>query len=193
MKLRNLLALCGACAAAGTSATAALAAAGDDASTDAASPAPLGPRPALASSLHDAAHRHARHRTLELARSRARLKGIRVRRAYVHRVSSWALPRVLDEHRTLRREVRHLRRTGGAPAVAIPAALASIAACESGGNPRAIGGGGAFRGKYQFDRGTWASVGGRGDPAAAHEVEQDRRAAILYARAGAAPWPVCGR
>ena len=32
----------------------------------------------------------------------------------------------------------------------------SIAACESGGNPRAVGGGGAFRGKYQFDYGTWA-------------------------------------
>jgi hypothetical protein len=26
-----------------------------------------------------------------------------------------------------------------------------IAQCESGGNPGAIGGGGAFRGKYQFD------------------------------------------
>src|SRR4029077_14324915 len=67
------------------------------------------------------------------------------------------------------------------------------AACESGGNPRAVGGGGAFRGKYQFDYGTWASVGGHGDPAAAPETEQDRRAALLYSRAGATPWPVCGR
>jgi hypothetical protein len=71
--------------------------------------------------------------------------------------------------------------------------LQAIAACESGGNPAAIGGGGAYRGKYQFDRGTWASVGGSGDPAAAPEGEQDKRAAMLYARAGAAPWPVCGR
>ena len=55
---------------------------------------------------------------------------------------------------------------GGAPDVAIPAALRAIAACESGGNPRAVGGGGAFRGKYQFDYGTWAAVGGSGDPAA---------------------------
>jgi hypothetical protein len=77
--------------------------------------------------------------------------------------------------------------------VKIPGALAGIAACESGGNPRAVGGGGAFRGKYQFDYGTWASVGGHGDPAAAPEAEQDRRAAMLYARAGASPWPVCGR
>ena len=73
-----------------------------------------------------------------------------------------------------------------------PGHLQSIAACESGGNPRAVGGGGAYRGKYQFDRQTWASVGGSGDPAAASEAEQDRRAAMLYARAGSAPWPVCG-
>ena len=71
-------------------------------------------------------------------------------------------------------------------------ALEAIAACESGGNPGAVGGGGAYRGKYQFDQATWASVGGSGDPAAAPEAEQDKRAAMLYARAGAAPWPVCG-
>jgi hypothetical protein len=74
----------------------------------------------------------------------------------------------------------------------VPAALQSIAACESGGDPRAIGGGGAYRGKYQFDTGTWASVGGTGDPAAASEAEQDRRALALYNRAGSSPWPVCG-
>ena len=72
-------------------------------------------------------------------------------------------------------------------------ALEAIAACESGGNPQAIGGGGAYRGKYQFDRGTWASVGGSGDPAAASEAEQDRRAAMLYARVGASAWPTCGQ
>ena len=71
--------------------------------------------------------------------------------------------------------------------------LQAIAACESGGNPHAIGGGGAYRGKYQFDYGTWASVGGSGDPAAAPEAEQDRRAAMLLQRSGTTPWPVCGR
>jgi len=70
--------------------------------------------------------------------------------------------------------------------------LEAIAACESGGNPSAIGGGGAYRGKYQFDYGTWASVGGSGDPAAAPEAEQDKRAAALLARSGTSPWPVCG-
>jgi hypothetical protein len=71
--------------------------------------------------------------------------------------------------------------------------LEAIAACESGGNPAAIGGGGAFRGKYQFDYGTWASVGGSGDPAAAPEAEQDKRATILLQRSGTSPWPVCGQ
>jgi soluble lytic murein transglycosylase-like protein len=79
-----------------------------------------------------------------------------------------------------------------APAVATPPHLAAIAACESGGNPRAVSAGGDYRGKYQFSPSTWAAVGGAGDPAAAPEAEQDRRAAILYARSGAGQWPVCG-
>jgi hypothetical protein len=92
------------------------------------------------------------------------------------------------------RDARSDRRESGfrASVVAVPAPLAAIAACESGSNPRAIGGGGLYRGKYQFDLATWASVGGSGDPAAASEGEQDMRATILYARAGSAPWPVCG-
>ena len=77
--------------------------------------------------------------------------------------------------------------------MAIPPQLASIAQCESGGNPRAISSGGTYRGKYQFSFSTWASVGGKGDPAAASETEQDRRAAILYRTGGPGHWPVCGR
>jgi soluble lytic murein transglycosylase-like protein len=72
------------------------------------------------------------------------------------------------------------------------ATLNAIAACESGGNPAAVSSDGTYRGKYQFDYGTWASVGGSGDPAAAPEAEQDMRAAMLYARAGSSPWPICG-
>jgi len=72
-------------------------------------------------------------------------------------------------------------------------ALEAIAACESGGDPSAVGGGGQYRGKYQFDPGTWASVGGSGDPAAAPEAEQDKRAAMLLERDGAGHWPVCGQ
>jgi Transglycosylase-like domain len=70
--------------------------------------------------------------------------------------------------------------------------LESIAACESGGDPRIVSSDGSYRGKYQFDFGTWESVGGHGDPAAAPEEEQDYRAALLYSRSGSSPWPVCG-
>src|SRR3954454_15847232 len=71
--------------------------------------------------------------------------------------------------------------------------LEAIAACESGGNPGAVDASGTYRGKYQFDYGTWASVGGSGDPAAAPEAEQDARAAELLQRSDTSPWPVCGR
>ncbi|HYI99154.1 MAG TPA: transglycosylase family protein [Thermoleophilaceae bacterium] len=76
--------------------------------------------------------------------------------------------------------------------VAVPAHLQAIAQCESGGDPRAIGGGGLYRGKYQFSVATWQGVGGSGDPAAASEAEQDRRAIMLYERSGPGQWPVCG-
>jgi hypothetical protein len=72
------------------------------------------------------------------------------------------------------------------------ATLSAIASCESGGNPAAVSADGAYHGKYQFDYGTWASVGGSGDPAAAPEAEQDYRAAMLYARSGSSAWPNCG-
>lgn len=72
------------------------------------------------------------------------------------------------------------------------ARLDRIAWCESRGNPRAVSSGGTYRGRYQFDAGTWASVGGVGDPAAASMAEQEYRAALLYLARGAAPWPVCG-
>ena len=75
---------------------------------------------------------------------------------------------------------------------AVKAQLDAIAACESGGDPKAVGGGGTYRGKYQFTYETWASVGGKGDPAAAPEPEQDRRAAELLERSGRSQWPVCG-
>lgn len=69
--------------------------------------------------------------------------------------------------------------------------LEQIAQCESEGDPKAVSKGGRYRGKYQFDRKTWRSVGGKGDPAKATEGEQDRRAAALLARDGTKPWPNC--
>jgi hypothetical protein len=104
--------------------------------------------------------------------------------------AQWSDAKLRHSIRQLRKRIRrvrgHLRATS-----AVRGVLDRIAACESHGNPHAIGGGGAFRGKYQFTYGTWAAVGGRGGPAAAPEFEQDLRAAILLKRTGGAAWPVC--
>jgi resuscitation-promoting factor RpfB len=77
--------------------------------------------------------------------------------------------------------------------VRIPPILRRIAECESHGNPRSIGGGGLYRGAYQFTVETYRSVGGRGDPARASMAEQTRRASILLARSGPSQWPVCSQ
>ena len=75
--------------------------------------------------------------------------------------------------------------------VKLPKILKKIAQCESGGNPRAVSPDGQYRGKYQFSRPTWRSVGGHGDPAKASEYWQDKRALKLYKREGTKPWPNC--
>lgn len=80
---------------------------------------------------------------------------------------------------------------GGGSNVKLPAILNTIAECESGGDPTAISPDGTYRGKYQFDRSTWASYGPAGDPARASEAEQDRRALKLYKARGTSPWPNC--
>lgn len=144
--------------------------------------------------------RHAR-RHVRLERKHARLRGERPSRGLRREVSDWSTKHLRSENRSLARSNRKLkRRLARAAAAAAPAAAASaapphleaIAACESGGNPGAVDPSGTYRGKYQFDQQTWGSVGGSGDPAAASEAEQDKRAAMLYSRSGSTPWPVCG-
>ena len=81
------------------------------------------------------------------------------------------------------------RRSGSR--VALPAELVRIAQCESHGNPRAVSRSGQYRGKYQFDVGTWRGLGGRGDPAKAPEWLQDKLALRLYRKSGSAPWGAC--
>jgi hypothetical protein len=76
--------------------------------------------------------------------------------------------------------------------VELPRALRRIAECESGGDPTAVSPNGRYRGKFQFTRGTWTTMGGEGDPARASESEQDRRALRLYREQGSTPWPACG-
>jgi resuscitation-promoting factor RpfB len=82
-------------------------------------------------------------------------------------------------------------RASGAARRGMHARLEAIARCESGGDPTAVSSGGTYRGKYQFDRATWRALGGRGDPAAAPESEQDRRAAKLMRTSGPSAWPNC--
>ena len=68
----------------------------------------------------------------------------------------------------------------------------ALANCESGGNPRAVNPAGYY-GLYQFDLGTWRSVGGSGIPTNASAGEQTYRAKLLYKQRGRSPWPNCGR
>jgi len=96
-----------------------------------------------------------------------------------------------DERAAARREEREAEERFADLGVSM-ATLESIASCESGGDPTAVSSDGSYRGKYQFDYGTWESMGGSGDPAAAPESEQDYRAAMLYASSGSSPWPICG-
>jgi hypothetical protein len=139
---------------------------------------------AKAAAAHVKAHRTHVKRTVHLARTASRLRGDHLRPGYGRTVSTWSNARLVRRQHQLRTEIRSLR--------VMRTKMNKIAMCESHGNPRAIGGGGAYRGKYQFDRQTWASVGGHGDPAAASEREQDKRAMKLYKRNPGA-WPVCGR
>ncbi len=91
-------------------------------------------------------------------------------------------------------EVRHppADSSAGGSDVKLPRVLRLIAECESGGDPRAVSSNGLYRGKFQFSRATWKSIGGRGsDPARASEAHQDRMALKLYRANGVAPWPAC--
>ena len=68
------------------------------------------------------------------------------------------------------------------------------AECESGGNPRAIGGGGAYRGAFQFLRSSWkaAPKSPGGDPIRYTYRTQAVVAIHLKRQMGTKPWPVCG-
>jgi hypothetical protein len=68
-----------------------------------------------------------------------------------------------------------------------------VARCESGGNPNAIGGGGAYRGAFQFMRSTWRTAprSPGGDPVDYSYKTQAFVAVRLKARAGGSPWPNC--
>ena len=70
----------------------------------------------------------------------------------------------------------------------------STSQCESGGDPQAIGGGGIYRGAFQFMRSTWKASprSPGGDPIAYPYKTQAVVAVLLMHRDGAQHWPVCG-
>lgn len=119
-----------------------------------------------------------------------------VRKVRVIRVTHNA--RVVDRavRKQMVRDPRPRRVLVGAPRRSVPAAdhlnWRGLARCESGGNPRAVNAAGYY-GLYQFDTGTWRSVGGRGMPHRASAGEQTYRAKLLYQQRGRSPWPHCGR
>lgn len=193
MRLRTLGAACAACAITASTSTAV-------AQSPTSTPTPAdNPVVRPPGDLHSGAKRQLIDRRMHLARKLAHLRKDPLtrgeRRAKRAALQTFTLDELRASNRRAARDVRRARarRHGGAPNVPIPAVLESIAQCESHGNPRAISAGGTYRGKYQFSYSTWASVGGKGDPAAASETEQDRRAAILYRTGGPGHWPVCGR
>ena len=70
----------------------------------------------------------------------------------------------------------------------------STSECESGGDPNAIGGGGIYRGAFQFTRSTWKTSpkSPGGDPIAYPYRTQAVVAIALTNKDGAGPWPNCG-
>jgi hypothetical protein len=66
--------------------------------------------------------------------------------------------------------------------------------CESGGDPKAIGGGGRYRGAFQFTRPAWhgAPKSPGGDPIDYTWRTQAVVAVLLKHHVGTGPWPVCG-
>ncbi len=63
----------------------------------------------------------------------------------------------------------------------------AVVMCESDGNATVSNGNGYY-GLWQFDLGTWQSVGGTGVPSSASVEEQIMRARMLYDARGWQPW-----
>jgi hypothetical protein len=118
----------------------------------------------------------------------------------VDRYSELIVRRTVKAHRRhhekarKRREAREEKeKFESLPGGVTMATMEAIASCESGGDPEAVSPEGTYMGLYQFDQGTWESVGGTGSPTEASAAEQTYRAALLYSESGSSPWPVCGQ
>ena len=70
----------------------------------------------------------------------------------------------------------------------------NTAECESGKDPKAVGGGGKYRGAFQFLKSTWrrSPKSPGGDPVKYRYRTQALVAVALKKRDGTHHWPVCG-
>jgi hypothetical protein len=84
-------------------------------------------------------------------------------------------------------------RPAGAPVAVGGDVWGALARCESGGNPRAVGGGGRYFGAFQFSLGSWRSLGYAGNPVDHPYGTQLEAAQRLQARSGWGQWPHCAR
>lgn len=103
-------------------------------------------------------------------------------------------PRDEDQVRDAR--VSEARADAGRAARSAPPvsrAWAALAACESGGNPRARSADGRYFGAFQFSVETWRSLGYGGNPADHPYSVQLQAAQRLQARSGWDQWPRCSR
>jgi hypothetical protein len=162
----------------------------DNSSTPAPKQEPVASTAAVA---HAAAHRKAAKRNVRLARIHAQRTGHHISTTrYAKQASTRPLKELQRSNQRLRLALDRLHRQRAMVSRLRPT-LHAIAFCESRHDPHAIGGGGKYRGLFQFDMTAWSNAGGKGDPARASVSEQYLRAAITYTRRGSSPWPVCGR
>ncbi len=141
---------------------------------------------------HIALHRRAAERNVRLARIEASRLGKALTASYGTTASARSLEDLQHSNARLRLSLDRLRRELTLVAQLRPK-LRTIANCESHQDPDAVNATGTYRGMFQFDMTAWRAAGGHGDPVDASVREQYLRAAITFARRGAAPWPVCGR
>jgi hypothetical protein len=116
-----------------------------------------------------------------------------------HARSSLPLPRTVavapvDEARLRASRAAAARASRSSSASARPSGpWAALAACESGGNPRARSASGLYFGAFQFSVATWRSLGYGGNPADHSYGTQLEAAKRLQARSGWGQWPRCAR
>jgi len=106
-------------------------------------------------------------------------------------VSDEVVAQPVDEITTVGTKARPVATSAASLGSAPAGVWASLAQCESGGNPSLVSSNGLYYGLYQFSLSTWQSVGGTGLPSQASAAEQTERAQILQARYGWGQWPAC--